>query len=188
MNLPGKSLCTGCHACFSVCPVSGIVMRDDAEGFLYPEINDDICICCGLCEKICPIHLQINSGKPLRVYAAKNQDEHIRGESSSGGIFTLLAEAVIHRGGVVFGARFNEKWEVIHDYTETVERLAEFRGSKYVQSIIGNTYKQVRDFLSGGRMVLFSGVPCQIAGLKAFLQKEYDNLLTVDLVCHGVPS
>jgi coenzyme F420-reducing hydrogenase beta subunit len=163
-------------------------MREDDEGFLYPEINDAICIQCSLCEKICPVLVLVNSRKPLYVYAAKNPDEPIRRESSSGGMFTLLAEAVILRGGVVFGARFNEKWEVIHDYTENKEGLAEFRGSKYVQSRIGNTYIQAREFLEAGRVVMFSGVPCQIAGLKGFLQKDYDNLVTVDLVCHGVPS
>jgi coenzyme F420-reducing hydrogenase beta subunit len=188
MNLPGKSICTGCHACFSICPASSISMREDAEGFLYPEINNRLCTKCSLCENICPVLVQGDERKPLRVYAAKNQDEQIRFESSSGGMFTLLSEAIILQGGVVFGARFNEKWEVIHDYTETVKGLTVFRGSKYVQSVIGDTYKHAKRFLESGRMVLFSGTPCQIAGLKAFLKNDYDNLLTVDLVCHGVPS
>jgi coenzyme F420-reducing hydrogenase beta subunit len=126
--------------------------------------------------------------KPLSVYAAKNPEERIRRESSSGGIFTALAERIIAEGGVVFGARFNETWEVVHGYTETTEGLSAFRGSKYVQSIIGDTYRQAGTFLEQGRKVLFSGTPCQIAGLKAFLRKDYENLLTVDLVCHGVPS
>jgi coenzyme F420-reducing hydrogenase beta subunit len=163
-------------------------MQEDDEGFLYPKINDSFCTKCGLCVKICPVLSQGNVRKPLYVYAAKNPNEKIRRESSSGGIFTLLAEKTIRQGGVVFGAQFNEKWEVIHDYTETVEGLAVFRGSKYVQSVIGNTYKQVKDFLETDRTVMFSGTPCQIAGLKAFLQKDYDKLLAVDLVCHGVPS
>jgi coenzyme F420-reducing hydrogenase beta subunit len=126
--------------------------------------------------------------RPLSVYAAKNPDERIRRESSSGGIFTALAERIIAEGGVVFGAQFNEQWEVVHGYTETAEGLSAFRGSKYVQSIIGNTFRQANAFLEQGRKVLFSGTPCQIAGLRAFLRKDWDTLFTVDLVCFGVPS
>ncbi|GHV67888.1 hypothetical protein AGMMS49928_05970 [Spirochaetia bacterium] len=188
MIVPDKTQCTGCHACYAVCPVCCIVMREDAEGFVYPEIEIEKCTKCGLCEKICPALNQGNERRPLHVYAAKNTNETIRAASSSGGIFTLLAETIINEGGVVFGARFNEQWEVIHDYTETIDGLAAFRGSKYVQSRIGDTYTQARDFLVAGRRVLFSGTPCQIAGLKNFLQKDYENLLAVDLVCHGVPS
>jgi ferredoxin len=125
-------------------------MREDAEGFLYPEIENEKCTKCGLCEKICPALNQGIERKPLHVYAAKNTNEAIRMASSSGGIFTLLAEAIINEGGVVFGARFNERWEVIHDYTETIDGLAAFRGSKYVQSRIGDTYTQARDFLVAG--------------------------------------
>lgn len=163
-------------------------MQEDKEGFLYPEVNTSLCVDCGICEKVCPV---INRGKeqnPLQVFAAKNKDEKIRIESSSGGIFSLLAEKIINEGGVVFGARFNENWEVIHDYTDSVDGLSAFRGSKYVQSRIGDTYRQAEKFLREGREVLFSGTPCQIKGLKLFLRKKYDNLLTVDLVCHGVPS
>lgn len=124
----------------------------------------------------------------MEVYAAKNPDEEIRMQSSSGGIFTMLAEKTIAEGGVVFGARFNEQWNVIHDFAETIEGIAAFRGSKYVQSRIGDTYKQAEMFLKQGREVLFSGTPCQIAGLKLFLHKDYENLFAVDVVCHGVPS
>lgn len=126
--------------------------------------------------------------KPLNVYAAKNKDGKIRYSSSSGGIFTELAYMTIDKGGVVFGASFNEYWEVAHTYSETREGIAAFRGSKYVQSIIGETYKQAEIFLKQGREVLFSGTPCQIAGLKRYLRKEYDNLVTIDLICHGAPS
>ena len=126
--------------------------------------------------------------KPLTVYAAINPNEEIRRKSSSGGIFTMLAESILDEGGVVFGARFNERWEVVHDYTETKEGLAFFRGSKYVQSSVGETYQQAKTFLSQGRKVMYTGTPCQIAGLKQFLGKEYDSLLSVDVACHGVPS
>jgi len=188
IQLAKKEQCTGCSACYSICPVHCISMREDSEGFLYPAIDEGKCSKCGECEKICPVICRGNERKPLHVYAAKNPNEEIRRQSSSGGIFTLIAEAIIQKGGVVFGARFNEKWEVTHDYTETIEGLAAFRGSKYVQSNIGDTYAAAEKFLKAGKEVLFSGTPCQIAGLKAFLQKDYDNLLTVDLVCHGVPS
>lgn len=163
-------------------------MKEDYEGFLYPVVDTVTCIECGLCEKVCPVINQSESRKPLNVYAAKNKDEEIRIKSSSGGIFTSLAEAVINEGGVVFGAKFDKNWNVVHDWTSTIEGIAEFRGSKYVQSTIGDTYKEAREFLKQGRKVLFSGTPCQIAGLKFFLRKEYDNLLTVDFICHGVPS
>jgi hypothetical protein len=126
--------------------------------------------------------------EPLKVYAAKHPDNSIRRTSSSGGVFTAIAEKVIANGGVVFGARFNADWSVEHAYTETVEGLAEFRGSKYVQSRVGDTFLQVEQFLKQGREVLFSGTPCQVAGLKRFLRKAYTNLIAIDIVCHSVPS
>lgn len=183
-----KSLCCGCSACVQRCPKQCITLHEDHEGFLYPKVDTYTCIDCGLCEKVCPI---LNEGiphLPLKVYAAINKDEKIRLESSSGGIFTLLAEKTINEGGVVFGARFDENWQVCLDYTEAIEGIAAFRGSKYVQARTENTYQQVERFLKEGRKVLFTGTPCQIAGLKKFLRKEYDNLLAVDFVCHGVPS
>lgn len=163
-------------------------MSADREGFLYPIVDSSKCIDCGLCEKVCPVlHPVTKEAAPL-VYAAINNDEAVRMQSSSGGIFTLIAEYVLERGGVVFGACFDSDWNVIHDYTETKEGLARFRGSKYVQSNVGNSFNQVKTFLDSGRVVLFSGTPCQVAGLKNYLRKPYSNLLTVDLVCHGVPS
>lgn len=179
--------CCGCNACAQRCPKQCITLTEDHEGFLYPKVNTEFCIECGLCEKVCPV---INQGSPKEplVYAAINPDEKIRKESSSGGIFTLLAEKIIKENGVVFGARFDDNWEVKHDYTETMEGLATFRGSKYVQSRIEDNYLKAEKFLKDGRKVLFSGTPCQIAGLKKFLRKEYDNLLAVDFICHGVPS
>ena len=188
IDIKEKKDCCGCGACVQRCPKSCISMREDNEGFLYPEVNKEICIDCGLCEKVCPVINQSEERKPMAVYAAKHKDERIRLASSSGGVFTAIAESVIDEGGVVFGARFDKNWSVIHGYTETKEGLAAFRGSKYVQSRIGESYKDTEAFLKTGRKVLFSGTPCQIAGLKRFLRKEYDNLLTVDFICHGVPS
>lgn len=183
----GKKCCA-CEACKNTCPKHCILMMEDKEGFLYPKVNTVDCINCGLCEKVCPVLHQTEKRTPVAVYAAKHDDDDVRLSSSSGGAFTFFAEKVIDDGGVVFGARFNEKWEVIHDYTETKEGLRYFKGSKYVQSQIGDTYQQALLFLQKGRKVLFTGTSCQIAGLKYFLHKDYDNLLTIDVICHGVPS
>ena len=188
ININEKKDCCGCNACVQICPKHCITMFPDIEGFLYPQVDFDICVGCGLCVEVCPVINQNESRLPLAVYAAKNKNEEIRLKSSSGGIFTLLAEKIIKEKGVVFGARFDENWNVIHDYTETIEGLEWFRGSKYVQSVIGNNLKKAKQFLTEGRKVLFSGTPCQIAGLKKYLRKEYENLLAVEVVCHGVPS
>lgn len=188
ISITRKQDCCGCNACAQICPKQCITMQEDNEGFLYPRVDTENCIDCHLCEKICPVSNHGTERKPLKVYAAINKDEEVRKQSSSGGIFTALAEQVIKQGGVVFGARFDERWQVKHDYTETMEGLAAFRGSKYVQSQIGNSYQEAERFLKAGRKVLFSGTPCQIAGLRNYLRKEYDNLLTVDFICHGVPS
>lgn len=183
-----KKDCTGCHACYSICPQSCIFMETDNEGFWYPKVDYDKCVNCGSCIKVCPI---INEGpaanKPI-AYACINNDEAIRLESSSGGIFTLVAEHVIGNGGVVFGVGFDEDFKVVHSYVKNKEWLGEFRGSKYVQSKIGDTYKQAKDFLKQGKEVLFTGTPCQISGLKSYLGRDYDNLFCMDNICHGVPS
>lgn len=190
IKIEDKKDCCGCSSCVQVCPQKCISFTEDREGFSYPKVNHKQCSECGLCEKVCPILQNKNKSvqQPIKVYAAKNKKEDIRRHSSSGGIFTLLAEETIKQGGVVFGARFDEKWDVVHDYTETIDGLASFRGSKYVQSRIGDNYLKARTILKEGRKVLFSGTPCQIAGLKSFLRKEYENLLCVDFVCHGIPS
>lgn len=183
-----KHNCCGCSACVQICPKQCIVLEEDEKGFMYPIVHKEHCINCGLCEKVCPFLIHGRNHYPIEVYAASNPDETVRMNSSSGGIFSMLAETILNENGVVFGACFDEKWNVIHDYTETKDGLEKFRGSKYVQSTIGDTYKKALVFLRNGRKVLFSGTPCQILGLKNFLKKEYENLLTVDVVCHGVPS
>ena len=188
IQLKDKKDCCGCEACVQRCPKKCIAFKEDEEGFLYPYVNLEHCVDCGLCNQVCPVLCPGEERKPLQVFAAKNLDEEIRRQSSSGGVFTLLAERVLQEGGVVFGARFNSQWEVVHDYTETLEGLAAFRGSKYVQSRIEDNYQRAEYFLKKGRRVLFSGTPCQVAGLKLFLREEYENLLTVDFICHGVPS
>ena len=184
----GNKNCCGCEACRNICPRHCILLEEDEEGFLYPKVDIVNCIDCDLCNKVCPVlHSVKNIEEPL-IYAAINNNEAVRIQSSSGGIFTLLAESIIDRGGVVFGVCFDENWNVVHDYTETKVGLGKFRGSKYVQSYIGNSFSQVKGFLDAGREVLFSGTPCQVVGLKRYLRKSYSNLFTVDLVCHGVSS
>ena len=180
--------CCGCGACIQRCPKRCITLHEDYEGFLYPKVDIQSCIDCHLCEKVCPEIRRNQSRNALEVFAAINTDEAIRMQSSSGGIFTILAEKIIEKGGVVFGASFDDNWTVVHSYAETKAELAKFRGSKYVQSKIGNMFKKAEVFLKEGRWVLFSGTPCQIAGLKNFLRRDYTNLLTVDFICHGVPS
>ena len=180
--------CTGCYACYNVCPQNAITMDEDNYGFQYPTINKEKCINCGLCEKICPVlHKEKVNNQP-KAYACINKNENIRKQSSSGGIFTLLAEKILDLGGVVFGAQFDEDFNVIHSYVENKEDLYKFRGSKYVQSQIGASFKKVRQFLNEGRCVLFTGTPCQIEGLYSYLSKEYEKLYTQDIICHGIPS
>lgn len=188
INITDKSKCCGCSSCVQRCPKQCISMKEDEQGFLYPIIDTLSCIDCGLCEKVCPMLNPSLTKEPLQVLAAKNKNEEQRLKSSSGGMFILLAKHIIEQGGVVFGARFDQKWEVEHCYAETIEELEPLMRSKYVQSDIGNTYKEAEIFLKQGRQVMFVGTSCQIAGLKKFLRREYVNLFAVDFICHGVPS
>ena len=183
-----KHKCCGCEACIQACPKNCISLVQDSEGFLYPNVNCTTCVDCGLCEKVCPIINKREQAKPLEVWAAQNTDEEIRKLSSSGGIATNLAEKIIEAGGVVFGVIMNDKHEAVHTFADTKQQLTAFMGSKYVQSRIGDSFKQVLHFLKSGKKVLFIGTPCQISGLKQFLRKDYENLYTVDFICHGVPS
>ena len=189
INIIKKEDCVGCNGCLQICPKRCIAMQEDEQGFLYPEVDAEQCINCGLCEKVCPVINQYEPTEPLYAYAAKNVDTNIQNTSSSGGVFYALTEKVINGGGLVVGARFNENWEVVHDYSETLEGVRKFQRSKYVQSKIGDPYIKAREFLNQDRKVLFSGTPCQIAGLKRFLRKDYvERLIAVDIACHGVPS
>lgn len=180
--------CTGCYSCSSICPEHCIAMQSDSEGFWYPTADRDTCVECGLCEKVCPMQRKAEVKNDPQAYACRNKDESVRLLSSSGGLFTLIAGQIISNRGVVFGASFGHDFTVSHSYAETMEELEGLRGSKYVQSKIGDTYKQIKGFLSQGQLVLFSGTPCQIGGLKAYLQNDYEKLFCVDIICHGVPS
>lgn len=190
-------LCTGCAACAAICPSASIVMQSNAEGFLYPQINSDLCDNCDRCRNICPVNPKNLSAKqdnrqnkkPSAVFATWHLNEVIRHESSSGGVFTALAESLLLQGGVVAGAAFDDNFVVRHILIENSDDLEKLRGSKYVQSEVPpSMYQFIRDSLTQGRIVLFSGTPCQVAGLRNYLRKPYDNLFCCDIVCHGVPS
>lgn len=182
-----KQMCSGCHACYNICPKRCIDMQIDSEGFWYPFIDEEQCVDCGLCKNVCPV-LNEYKGKKGQAYACINKDENILMKSSSGGVFTLIAEMILDMEGVVFGAAFDDDLNVCHTEVKSKAELYKIRGSKYLQSNIGDTYKKAKLYLEDNREVLFTGTPCQISGLKAFLGKEYDNLTTQDIICHGVPS
>lgn len=187
--LSTEHLCLECRACEQICSKHAISMQENAEGFSYPKIDMDKCVDCGLCVKVCPaIHADDIKNKSCDVYAAQLKDKTILKKSSSGGVFSLIAEHVIASGGIVFGAAWDEHLQLRHIGVEAIDALQKLRGSKYVHSDIGNTFVQARDNLKSGRLVYFTGTPCQIAGLKLFLRKDYTNLITSDLVCHGTPS
>ena len=188
LEIENKEKCSGCHACYSVCPTKAIEMVKDEKGFKYPVIDQPKCVNCHLCEKTCPIiNKKIVDNEP-KAYSCYNKNNEVRSKSSSGGIFTLIASKILEKNGVVFGASFNNKFMVEHIYVEKEEELYKIRGSKYLQSIIGDSYKQAKKFLEEGRYVLFTGTPCQIEGLLSYLNKDYENLITQDIICHGVPS
>lgn len=189
IEIKDKKDCCGCGACMNACPVHCIQMKPDEEGFLYPSIDTEACIGCGLCEKVCPV---LHSGEDVpfgqQAYLLQYRHAGVRKNSTTGGAFTAIARYVTDRDGVVFGASYDENLRVHHTHTETAKGLAPFRGSKYVQSDTERTFTEVREYLKAGRLVCYSGTPCQIEGLLSFLQKPYENLITVDVVCHAVPS
>lgn len=190
MRLCGRHFCTGCAACVNICPVGAITLVVDAEGFLRPKISNDRCVLCGKCTRVCPQVTPVDiPTEPKRVFACWHKDRVVRRKSTSGGAFTALAEEVLSCGGKVYGAAFERFPRVAHISIDSVSELKRFQGSKYVQSEIGRVFVNVKEDLSNGRRVLFSGTPCQIAGLYAYLGGRYEMCLTtVDLVCHGVPS
>lgn len=183
--------CCGCTACVSICTHDAISMHPDKEGFLYPVVNTDICVSCGLCESVCPVlnrNKVENSPNQIAYKALRIKDKNLLKKSSSGGAFIVVATYVINNGGVVCGAKYSDDAVVVHDFSETIEGLRVFMGSKYSQSDIRGIYKKIKDYLRTGRLVLFTGTPCQVHGLQLYLRKQYENLITLDLVCHAVPS
>lgn len=189
ISIIDKSKCCGCSACANVCSKRCIAMISDEKGFLYPVADESACVNCGLCEKICPILNPKANHEEKLVYAAYNKDEDTRKSSSSGGVFGCLSNEILNRHGVVFGAAYADDFKSIkHIGIKDKEELLRLYGSKYVQSEIGDSYKLAEGYLKAGREVLFAGTSCQISGLKAYLHKDYENLLTVDVICHGTPS
>ncbi len=189
ITISTKDECCGCGACENVCPKNLITMKADSEGFLYPEVDCSRCIDCGQCETVCPVKNHDTGLKTKNTgYGSWNTDERIRLQSSSGGVFYLLAKKHIEDGGVVAGAAFDEGFVLHHQFASGINEIDKLLGSKYVQSKTGDIYKRVKRYLDSGIPVLFSGTPCQVAALKSFLRKPYNNLTTADIVCHGVPS
>ena len=180
--------CCGCEACANICPKDCIEMQTDEHGFSRPSFDESICIHCNLCRKACPILEGITHSIEPKIIACKNRNNQVRSASSSGGVFTAIAESIISCGGIVYGAAFNKQLEVEHKRIDTIYGLATLRGSKYVQSRIGDTLRQVKKDLTADTKVLFTGTPCQIGGLRSFLGREYENLYCLEVVCHGVPS
>lgn len=183
-----REQCCGCSACYSICPGKAISMMPDKEGFFYPSINKEKCINCGLCEKICPVLTKIAEPKNESVHwALQYTVEEKRVCSTAGGAFSLVADYILENDGVVFGVGYDEKMVVCHKYTESSEGLIKMRGSKYVQSYLGDTFTLVKAYVEKGKPVLFVGTPCQVHGLKNYIG-EHDNLYTIDLLCLGVSS
>ncbi len=186
-----KKDCCGCGACMNICPKSAITMEEDEYGFVYPKINTEQCVECGACKRVCGYQNVPEKHSAKAVYAAAAKNDSILKKSASGGAFAVLAEKLIDRGGIVYGAAMpyeNGKLEPKHIRIDNKDDIVKLQGSKYVQSDTGFVFQQVRKDLQSGKSVMFSGTPCQIAGLKKFLNKDYDGLLLVEIICHGVPS
>lgn len=188
ITLAENNRCTGCGACAEACFKNAIKMTEDKEGFLFPVIDEKLCTECKKCLSTCPVINIPQKAVPSGVFGARAKDEDSVLKSSSGGVFSVLANKAISLGGIVYGAGYNEKLDVVHKSAEKAEDIEALMGSKYVQSDMNDTYRSVENNLKAGRKVLFAGTPCQCAGLSRFLSKEYSNLLMVDFVCHGVPS
>lgn len=196
INITDKTKCSGCTACYSICPHHAIEMVPDYEGFVYPEVDASKCTDCGACVKVCPILFDgTNKGYDTKFFIARAKSENVLNSSTSGGFVTPIAEYVFENKGVVCGVAFDNEFVVKHKIYDSCDAdfnaekaLAEMRGSKYVQSDLGDIFVSLEQHIKSGRKVLFVGAPCQVAGLKAFLRQDYDNLITIDFVCHGVPS
>lgn len=183
-----KYQCCGCNACEMVCGKKAITMIEDEYGFRFPQIDTEKCVGCGSCQKVCCINNDVELCKPGTVYAASYKNKDISAKSASGGIFAALAKQVLTEGGIVFGSAYTKQFDVEVISIEKIEDLPRLQGSKYVQSSMNNSFLKIKSELQTGRTVLFCGVPCQVEALKRFLGRSYENLLLVDIVCHGVPS
>lgn len=189
------SRCCGCSACHAVCPHDAVIMNEDRLGFLYPVVDSDKCVDCGLCESVCAFssdverHAPLSDSQSVVLHAARHTNNDVVSFSQSGGVFTALSDVVLNEGGVVYGATFDEDYDVCHSRASTKAERDRFRGSKYVQSNMKGVFRDVRDDLKAGFPVMFCGTPCQVAGLKSYIPESLqDKLYTVDFICHGVPS
>lgn len=189
IRLCDQFTCTQCMACVNACPKECIRMVDAGQGFAIPQIDESVCVECGMCMRSChQLEKKVEYRVPLKTLACWTKVVADRRKSSSGGAFSVLAKKVLKEGGVVYGVKMDKNFQVFHTFIEKVEDLPNFQGSKYVQSFLGNTFSSVKKHLKEGRLVLFTGTPCQVGGLLTFLHKKYENLITCDMVCHGVPS
>lgn len=189
MQIEENKLCCGCGACANICPKYAIEMKEDERGFLKPVINKSLCVECGMCDRTCPtFNYKSENIKEPQVFAFVNKNEEDRANAASGGVFTAFAKKIIEDGGVVFGVAWDKDMKAAHTKAENVEDLRKMQSSKYVQADTNTTYQQAKSYLEKGRKVLYTGTPCQIAGLKSYLKKDYENLLTIEVLCHGTPS
>lgn len=188
IEICSKVSCTGCSACLNICPHSAIDMLENTIGYIYPTIDADKCVDCGLCVKICPVNHPTEKKSPLHAYAVYSKDERDRDTSASGGASSVIVSHILLDGGVVYGSVQNSCIDIKCERISELKDASKIKGSKYVQSPLGDNLRKAKKDLRDGRKVVFTGTPCQIAGLKAYLGKEYENLYTIDLVCHGVPS
>ncbi len=194
IHINNKENCCGCTACEMICPKDAIIMQNDHLGFLYPKVDMEKCIDCGLCEKVCSFHKSYDKSSNLNepdVYAVRHKDMKEIESSRSGAMFIAISDYILDKGGVVYGAGYTDHFRVVHKRADDKEGRNEFKGSKYVQSDMNRVFKQVKDDLKNNLIVLFSGTPCQTSGLKSFLKLskiEITNLFVCDIVCHGVPS
>lgn len=189
IQLCDQLTCTQCMACVNACPKECIKMVDAGQGFAIPQIDESLCVQCGMCMRSChQLENTLEYKVPIKTLACWTKVVADRKKSSSGGAFSVLAKKVLKAGGVVYGVKMDKNFQVFHTFIERVEDLRPFQGSKYVQSYLGNTFSLVKKHLREGRLVLFTGTPCQVGGLLTFLHKKYENLITCDMICHGVPS
>lgn len=188
INSKDQSRCCSCRACEQICPQCALTMKPNEEGFMYPELDTEKCIHCGLCDKVCPMMNRPGGEAPKKIYAVQHKEDEVLEGSSSGGVFRLLADYIIKQGGCVVGCVWGEGNRPILAIAETIDALKSMQGSKYLSSDTNNVYPQVKELLDKGQLVLFTGAPCQCAGLLTFLRKPYENLYTADFLCHGMPS
>lgn len=188
IQIVDKTKCCGCTACYNICPEQALEMKADSEGFYYPEVKRERCTNCKLCEKVCPVLNKKEHEEITKGYIVRHKDSIIVNQSTSGGAFTAVASYLVGQGAVVYGAGYDDRMQVVCKRAEKYEQLGEMRGSKFVQSSLGTTYIQIKNELHEGKVVLFTGTPCQVSGLITFLGTKPDNLLCIDFVCRGVPS